>query len=142
MNEIRGGVDVDALVRLHRAGLNDKAIAEAVGLSKSSISRRLRKMGLAPNKTTPRRGPVLPVTGRTECAPAETRRHSAACPVREGDSYTFRPSAWENFSGGAALSARCPVTVTGTVDRIYDERRWFLVRYRANGYELAEGFKF
>ena len=139
---MRGGINEDALVRLHRAGLNDKTIAEAVGLSKAAISRRLRRMGLPPNKTPPRRGPVLPVTGRTERAPAETRRPSAACPVREGDRYSFRPSAWEKFSGDGALSAGCPVTVTGTVERIFEDHRWFLVRYSANGYELREGFKF
>lgn len=142
MSGLRCGIDEDALVRLHGKGWNDKTIAEAVGLSKAAISRRLRRMGLAPNKTPPRRGPVLPVTGWTERAPEETRRPAAACPVREGDRYTFRPSAWENFHGGGALSARCPVRVTGTVERIFEERRWFLVRYAANGYTLAEGFKF
>ena len=50
-----------------------------------------------------------------------------------GDPYRFVPAAFGEVKDDYAASFQIPVRVTGWIERIYLEHRWFRVAYRVNG---------
>ena len=60
--------------------------------------------------------------------------------IEIGDSWTFLPCAWSEYTSQTMLTYGIPVKVTGRVVMINAEHRWFRVAYDAFGVTLHECF--
>ena len=133
------------VARLNGQGWTVREIGDFVGLSNSSVYRILKGLNLAPNVPARCCAPRLPGTGQGEYHPPEKTEPAPRCPVQAGDTLTFRPSAWERWSGAGPYGGEMRGAlsrVRGTVEAVHEEHRWYCVRYEANGYTMREGFKF
>lgn len=64
--------------------------------------------------------------------------------IELGDKIRFVPSAFSNCNDGSQMHqyGGCPTEVTGVIDYINQEHRWYRVRFEIFNTVLHEGFKF
>lgn len=62
------------------------------------------------------------------------------CPYEIGDKFRFKPAAY--LAGTSGFGLELDVEVTGTVERVHEQHRWYRARYATPQGVQHETFKF